>query len=123
MIFTLGGIVKKVLLILPGLLLAGCASNDTLYEWGTYQPSLTQYMKDKNSAKFETELRETIAKGEQDDAVPPGVYAELGYLLYKAGKDAEASEYFRKEKAAYPESAMLMDKLIDGNNERMESAH
>lgn len=121
MICNLGGNVKKVVLLLPGLLLAGCASNDTLYEWGSYQPSLTRYMKDKDSAKFETELRETIIKGEQNDAVPPGMYAELGYLLYKAGKGAEASEYFRKEKAAYPESATLMDKLIDGSGEQGES--
>lgn len=105
---------KVILAITPAILLAGCVSNQSMYEWGSYQSSLTNYTKNSDAAKFETELRETIAKGERKNAVPPGVYAELGYLLLQSERPGEAAEYFQREKKAFPESATLMDRMIRG---------
>lgn len=105
---------KRSLALLPAVLLAGCAGPGAIYEWGSYQPALLSYTKTGEAAKFEEELRETIEKGERKEAVPPGVYAELGYLLMNTNRPSEAMVYFQREKAAFPESTILMDKMIEG---------
>jgi hypothetical protein len=40
------------------------------------------------------------------------LYAEYGFALYEAGRIDEAVIYFRKEKEKWPESAVIMDKMI-----------
>lgn len=105
---------KWVPIIGAALMLSACASNNSLYEWGSYQPALISYKKTADKAAFEEELRKSIAYGEESGRVPPGMYAELGYLLYEEGNAAEAEEFFAKERSAFPESATLMDKLITG---------
>ena len=44
--------------------------------------------------------------------VPPGMYANLGYLYLKSGNAKEALANFEREKATYPESAHFMDRVI-----------
>jgi len=90
----------------------GCGAT-TMYHWGDYEDSLYDYY--KNPAEVE-ELTETLAviieKGEPDGRVPPGIYAEYGYLLLVSGKAGEAMVYFQKERNTWPESCKLMDKMI-----------
>lgn len=98
-----------------GLLLAmtGCATNPQKYSWGGYEKGLYQNYKNPASQEDLAEkLAQAIESGEQKGNVPPGIYAEYGYLLYTSGKKAEAVAYFEKEKAAWPESSILMDKMI-----------
>ena len=45
-------------------------------------------------------------------AVPPGIYAELGYIYLKENKSKEAVTLFETESQLYPESKHLMDRLI-----------
>jgi len=103
---------KWYMALLPAMLAAGCAGPGTMYEWGNYQPALLDNTKSDDNEKFEEKLRETIEKGEEKDAVPPGVYAELGYVLLNSQRPAEAITYFEKEKSRFPESTVLMDKMI-----------
>ncbi len=107
-------------ILLPALLLGGCASSSSMYQWGSYQPALGKYTKTSDAAEFEKELRETIEKGEKRNAVPPGVYAELGYLLLDTKRPEEALVFFQKEKERFPESAVLMDKMIVGASSAAE---
>jgi hypothetical protein len=44
--------------------------------------------------------------------VPPGVNAEYGYLLYKAGKKDEGLALLRAETKAYPESEKFISRII-----------
>ena len=44
--------------------------------------------------------------------VPPGVNAEYGYLLYKAGKKDEGLALLRAEITAYPESEKFISRII-----------
>jgi hypothetical protein len=44
--------------------------------------------------------------------VPPGVNAEYGFLLYKAGKKDEGIALLRAEIAAYPESEKFILRII-----------
>lgn len=105
---------RKFMILALGVAMCGCASNNSLYEWGSYQPALVNYTKDSDAPRFEAELRDSIAKAEAKDRVPPGLYAELGYLLYQRGEAVEAATFFGREREAFPESATLMSKLIEG---------
>lgn len=90
----------------------GCGPS-TKYYWGNYENSLYHYY--KNPSEVE-EMAEALAKivenGEQEGRVPPGLYAEYGYLLFVTGNTGEAVTYFEKEKNIWPESSVLMDKMI-----------
>ena len=92
--------------------LAGCAP-PALYQWGEYEDSLYRRYVKEDSAGAETYLRETIVAAELKSRVPPGVYADYGFLLYRHGDYAGAIEKFEQEKRAFPESAALMSKLIE----------
>jgi hypothetical protein len=106
---------KYIATIGIALTLTGCAGNKSLYEWGTYQPALINYYKNGDGAAFEEKLNAALDKGQRSKRVPPGVHAELGYLLYNRGDYANAVTHFFAEKSLFPESASLMDKLIAGS--------
>ncbi len=92
--------------------LAGCAP-PALYQWGEYEDSLYRRYVKEDSAGAEAYLRETIVAAELTSRVPPGVYADYGFLLYRHGDYAGAIEKFDQEKRAFPESAALMSRLIE----------
>lgn len=90
----------------------GCGPS-TKYHWGNYENSLYRYYKNPSEVEEMSEaLAIIIVKGERDGKVPPGLYAEYGYLLLVTGNTGEAVNYFEKEKNIWPESSMLMDKMI-----------
>ena len=97
------------------MLLAGCAPPPLFY-WGQYQNSLYKRYTDaseQGQAEAFKMLEATIKEAEARNVrVPPGVYADYGYLLFKQGKTTEAVEFFRKEAVAYKESKFLMESLI-----------
>jgi hypothetical protein len=45
-------------------------------------------------------------------AVPPGLYAHLGLLNLNIQNGPRAIEYFELERQIYPESTVLMDRLL-----------
>ena len=100
-----------------GLLwLVGCGSG-RFYDWGRYENSLyrmyTQgesYMVEKDIDVLSKEIEQTLSKAKR---VPPGKHAHLGFLFYTYGDTASAEAHFRAEKAAFPESGHLMDRLLE----------
>jgi hypothetical protein len=103
---------RVCLCLVIGAALAGCAP-PALYQWGEYEDSLYQRYVKEDIAGSEAHLRETLVAAELKSRVPPGVYADYGFLLYRRGDYAGAIGYFEKEKRAFPESAALMSKLIE----------
>ncbi len=105
---------KRILpLLLCAVVVSGCAPRGIFY-WGGYEDSLYQRYIEQDSAQAEVYLRESIADAEQNNyRVPPGVYADYGFLLYRRGDKRSAVAYFSKEKQIYPESSALMSKLIE----------
>lgn len=97
-----------------GFLLAGCVSGPkSLYAWGDYQPALLSYAKHpEEGAKFAERLKVVIDKAEIENKVPPGLYAEYGYALVELNRTPEAIDYFGKEAARWPESTVLMNRLM-----------
>jgi len=94
--------------------LCGCATHVQRYTWGSYDPSLYAYYKDPaKEAALEQSLAASISVADSNQGqVPPGIYAEYGYLQLQQGKNAVAVEFFNKEKAHWPESTVFMDRMI-----------
>lgn len=94
------------------LFLQGCAANRK-YAWGNYDSTLYRHYKNpQEKAKNLDKLKEILEVAEREDRVPPGLYAEYGYALYETGNISEAIINFEKEKAKWPESNILMEKMI-----------
>ncbi|MFT7860776.1 MAG: DUF4810 domain-containing protein, partial [Sulfurimonas sp.] len=100
------------------LAISGCSSHTPLYNYGDYSESYYA-LKKESTADTALEYKQALEYciKEADDSrsgrVPPGIYANLGYLYLKAGKNKKAVEYFTKEKSTYPEAAFFMDKMIN----------
>jgi hypothetical protein len=103
---------KKLLIVIPLLLLTGCATQK--YVWNGYDDSLYAYYKHpENKQKYIQKLQEIITKAEQSHTkVPPGIYAEYGYMFYEGNNYSQAIVYFTKEHDLWPESAVFMEKMI-----------
>lgn len=93
------------------LFVSGCAQ--TRYAWDGYDDRLYSYYKNPaESDQFMEGLQEIIQDGEAENRVPPGIYAEYGYMLYERGKFPDAVVWYTKERDKWPESRILMDKMI-----------
>jgi hypothetical protein len=99
--------------LLLALSLLGACAPQTMYHWGKYERSLYSYYKHPDEiVRFEEALAGVITKGESLGKVPPGLYAEYGYILMQLGEDGQAVAYFEKEKLTWPESSGFMDRMI-----------
>lgn len=105
---------KSIIALLSMLVLSGCANQRTLYDWGGYNGMLYEsYKKPDTTAANLQKLQEHIAKLEKGSVkIAPGLYADLGTLYLQAGDRTRAIESYRKERAAWQESAGLMDAMI-----------
>ena len=105
----------RSLAVLALLGLAACAPPPLFY-WGHYEESLYKRHTDASDlgqAEAFKMLELTIQEAEaKNSRVPPGVYADYGYLLFKQGKVEDAVVFFRKEAETYKESKYLMDSVI-----------
>jgi hypothetical protein len=104
-----------LLILLVAVSLISCAPKG-MYNWENYSETLYSYKKNSNEEsllKHMQELKKIIEASNQNNMrIPPGVYGELGYYYLKNNKTKEAIEYFNLEKQLYPESGILMERLI-----------
>ena len=106
------------LFILIILVTTGCAPTSR-YAWEDYDQKLYDHY--KNPAEYDqfvVALKSTIEKGAESDKVPPGIFAEYGFVLYEKGNFEESLIYFKKERDKWPESRILMTKMIDNAKKR-----
>lgn len=109
------------LLMFSTLLLGGCAPAELFY-WGDYENSLYERYVENEMGHTEAQLQESFAYAEStNQRVPPGLYADYGFMLYKRGDKNGAINFFDKEKTLYPEASLLMTKLIDRVNQQKNS--
>lgn len=110
----------KNLIVALGLagLLVGCVSTPgPLYQWGSYpQQNYLMYSQPQKATpgaqiiKLEAEVEKAKAKSL---AVPPGLYAHLGLMYLHENQFARAATYFELERQVYPESSVLMNRLLE----------
>lgn len=107
--------IPQVALCAAALALAstGCAPR-TLYYWGRYDDALySHYRNPQDRVAYVESLQTLILEADQRGLrVPPGVCAEYGYALYEQGRPQEAVPWFQREREQWPESRVLMDKMI-----------
>lgn len=93
--------------------MVGCAT-PSIYYWGNFEDGLHNRYMIQDQAQADVYLFETIRTAEQQNLrVPPGAYADYGFLLFKRGDREGAIAYFEKEKRLFPESSAFMTKLIE----------
>jgi len=111
-------IVELGLLAIAIFLISGCSSGPKpLYNYGKYSESYYGVKKDattESALQYQKALEYCIEEvgDSRSGKVPPGMYANLGYLYLKAGQNAKAKENFIKEKTIYPEAIHFMDRMI-----------
>lgn len=113
-------IMKKILfsvaIVVATLSLTSCKSTQKLYSWYNYEDITYQYSK-KSTDELQVKVLEQYKKLTDNQkgvrgVVPPGLYAEYGFLLYKTGREAEGLEFLKKEISLYPESETYISRII-----------
>jgi len=96
------------------LSVAGCATQHQHYDWGSYDPSLYGYYKNPTKVgELSASLQTIIDTADKHHAaVPPGIYAEYGYLQMQQGKNQSAVDFFKREESHWPESRVFMERMI-----------
>ncbi|MGB3344408.1 MAG: DUF4810 domain-containing protein [Aequorivita sp.] len=107
---------KSIFLAISIVILTSCAGKKALYTWDKYEVSSYNYLKNSNE-KSTQELIKTyqrIIKKQKGTrrVVPPGIYADYGYLLIQANQTEEGTAMLLKEIELYPESQVFIDRII-----------
>lgn len=116
---------KAFVLLIAVAVIGGACAPQQKYHWGNYEEELYGYYKDPEQLEaFMEALGQAIANAEEGQKegpsldgknpaiLAPGLYAEYGYLLMIKNQPSEARRYFVREKETWPESAVLMEKMI-----------
>lgn len=98
------------------LCFSSCVTTKNMYSWYGYEDATYQFSKrqteelrDKVLTQYQKLIKEQ--KGTRG-VVPPGMYAEYGYLLYKTGKKEEGIGFLKQEIELYPESEKYISRII-----------
>lgn len=111
---------KKLLfsigIVVGSMFATSCSSPQTLYSWYDYEDATYQYSK-KTTDELQLKVLEQYQKVTDKQkglrgVVPPGMYAEYGYLLYKNGKKDQGLGFLKKEIELYPESNTYISRII-----------
>lgn len=111
---------KKLLILgttaILAFTLSSCGSTNSLYSWYDYEDIAYQYNK-RTTEELQLKVLEQYKKITDKQkgvrgVVPPGMYAEYGYLLCKTGKNEEGLNFMKKEIELYPESEVYISRII-----------
>ncbi|MCH5306916.1 MAG: DUF4810 domain-containing protein [Prevotella sp.] len=96
--------------------MASCSTQQSLYSWYDSEDASYTYTKrgtEETLKKAMVQYEKVIKKQNGiRKTVPPGVNAEYGFLLYKAGKKEEGLALLQAEIQAYPESEKFISRII-----------
>lgn len=98
------------------LAFASCSTVNPLYSWYNYENITYQYNK-KGTDELQAEVLELYQRmvgypNGSRGVVPPGLYAEYGYMLYRTGKKEEGLSFLKEEIKVYPESEKYISRII-----------
>ena len=104
-----------IIALLTLALLAGCTPSDNTFYWGEYSSTLYDMKKNPDDETKEAHTKALLVimdeSGKKHKQVPPGVYAEYGYLLLRNGREAEGMDFLEKETTLYPESSVFIQRI------------
>lgn len=108
---------KKVILtsIVGALFLYSCSTPKPLYTWSKYETTSYNYVKNNNEKSVQIlieDYKKIIDKQKGTRmVVPPGVYADYGFVLLQANRTEEGKAMLQKEMELYPESKIFVEKI------------
>lgn len=98
------------------LLLVSCTVQKPLYSWDKYETTSYNYLKnaDEKSTQELIESYKNIIENQKGSrgVVPPGIYADYGFILLMANKTEEGKAMLLQEVALYPESKIFIDRIL-----------
>jgi hypothetical protein len=101
------------------MLVAFCLTSctpKTLYSFGNYDDTSYKYLKNSDEKSTERLIKtyQQIIEKQQGtrNAVPPGIYADYGFVLLQANRTKEGKDMLEKEIALYPESKVFIDRIL-----------
>lgn len=102
------------------LVLGGCTSTSQ-YKWGNYEDNMFDYYHEpgRKDKVVSDHLRMVANPPSNGQKLAPGMYAEAGTFYLEMGDLQKAIEYYQYEKEAWPESATLMDALIQNLQQKV----
>jgi hypothetical protein len=109
--------IKYSLISAVFLTLSGCAAvTESGYYWGGYSETYYDYIKNPSEQTLNRHVEELYKivdySQKKNLKVPPGIFAELGFIKAKLGADQESIAFYRQESALYPESQPFIERLI-----------
>jgi hypothetical protein len=88
-----------------------------MYYWGDYDKYSYKLVKGNEEADMKA-LMEVYAditnnaEAKSVKGIPPGVCADYGFFLLRQGKAAEGKQWLDREKMLFPESGILIDRIL-----------
>ena len=108
---------KLFLSAIAVMALTSCMTQQPLYSWYDSEDATYKYTKratEETLAKAMAQYEKVLKKQKGTRmVVPPGVNAEYGFLLCKAGKKTEGLALLREETKLYPESEKFISRIIN----------
>ena len=105
-----------LVLVIAGCVgLSACTPARIPYNWGDYSSSLYTLKKEPSDEKLQAHKQVLLQiiqeSGGKALKVPPGIYAEYGYLLVREGKTEEGFKYLDLEAQTFPESKVFVERV------------
>jgi len=96
---------------------SGCTNSKPLYYWGDYEDLLYSRFVNPGEADPTTQViklsQDIQIAQDNGQRVPPGIHAQLGYMLYLQGNGDAALQALKTEKALYPEASVFVNRMIE----------
>lgn len=106
----------KTALMMTCIVLSACETTPNLYYWGSYERLLYDMYNKPGAATAELQIDELSTDIERAEnsgqKMAPGVHAHLGLMYAAVGNMPAAEAAFSNEKRLYPESATLLDGML-----------
>ncbi|MGE4568019.1 MAG: DUF4810 domain-containing protein [Bacteroidales bacterium] len=108
---------RKLLIIAASILFfASCTTQKPLYTWAKYGDASYNYLKngDEKATQELIATYTTIIEQQKGSraVVPPGVYADYGFVLLQANRTEEGRAMLSQEIALYPESKIFVERIL-----------
>jgi hypothetical protein len=112
----------SLLIILVLFLISSCAPSTSLYTWGS-KKKYNYHNASYNYLKVNDEKSIDILKSSYIDiinkqkgtrkTVPPGIYADYGFLLVSLNENEKGIEMLKQEMILYPESTIFITRILN----------
>lgn len=107
---------KKIILLGVSTFILSCSAPKALYNWDKYDSASYSYLKknDERSTESLITIYQKIIKKQNGTRgmIPPGLYADYGFVLIQNNKVEEGKLMLQKEIELYPESKVFIDRIF-----------